>query len=151
MMNPTPHHIGCAVNHLEGSCATYAGALGLKRRTRSFDIISQHVRVCFVELGKCFYLELITPLNAKAKMSSFLRLGFYHLCFLVDDLSMARERLIAQRFFALSEFESEAFAGSLCQFFLSPQGHLIELAQMLAEDFDDFFCANLENDPQLGS
>lgn len=147
IMNPTPHHIGCAVNQLEASCDTYACALGLKRRTCSFDIASQHVRVCFVELGNRFYLELITPLNDKAKLSSFLGIGFYHLGFLVDDLSAVRERLKAQRFFALPAFESEAFAGSPCQFFLSPQGHLIELAQMSAEDFDDFFCANLGGDP----
>jgi hypothetical protein len=146
-MNLTPHHIGCAVNQLESSCETYTSALDLKRRTCAFNIASQHVRVCFVELGNRFYLELITPLNDKAKLSSFLRIGFYHLCFLVDDLSAARERLKAQRFCALPVFESEAFAGNLCQFFLSPQEHLIELAQMSAKDFDDFFCANLGGDP----
>lgn len=146
-MNATPHHIGCAVNQLEESCATYAGAFGLKRRTRSFDIASQHVRVCFVELGNCFYLELITPLNDKAKLASFLRIGFYHLCFLVDDLDAAREHLKAQRFLALPAFESEAFAGGLCQFFLSSQKHLIELAQMSTNDFGKFFCANLGSEP----
>lgn len=146
MLNATPHHIGCAVNQLEDSCATYADALGLKRRTRSFDIASQHVRVCFVELANCFYLELITPLNDKARLGSFLRTGFYHLCFLVDDLDAAREHIGSQRFFALPAFESEAFAGGLCQFFLSPQGHLIELAQMSTKDFGDFFCANLEGE-----
>jgi catechol 2,3-dioxygenase-like lactoylglutathione lyase family enzyme len=147
-MNATPHHIGCAVNQLEDSCATYANALGLRRRTRSFDVASQHVRVCFVDLGNRFYLELITPLNNRANLSSFLRSGFYHLCFLVDDLDSARTRLKARRFSALPAFESEAFAGGLCQFFLSPQRHLIELAQMSTEDFDKFFCANLSGEPE---
>jgi catechol 2,3-dioxygenase-like lactoylglutathione lyase family enzyme len=148
-MNAIPHHIGCAVNQLEDSCATYAFALGLRRRTRSFDVASQHVRVCFVELGNRFYLELITPLNNRANLSSFLRSGFYHLCFLVDDLDAARRQLKAQRFSALPAFESEAFAGGLCQFFLSPQQHLIELAQMSTEDFDKFFCANLSGEPEI--
>jgi catechol 2,3-dioxygenase-like lactoylglutathione lyase family enzyme len=143
MMNTTPHHIGCAVNQLEDVSATYAGALGLKRRTRSLDVLSQQVRVCFVDLGNGFYLELITPLNDQAKLASFLKIGFYHLCFLVDDLEAARENLTAQRFHALPAFESEAFAGGLCQFFLSPQRHLIELAQMSTEEFGVFFFANL--------
>jgi catechol 2,3-dioxygenase-like lactoylglutathione lyase family enzyme len=142
-MNATPHHIGCAVSQLEDSYATYSDALGLSRRTRSFDIASQHVSVCFVELGKCFYLELVTPLNEKAELAPFLRLGFYHLCFLVEDLEAAREHLKAERFFALPAFESEAFAGGLCQFFLSPQKHLIELAQMSTQGFEEFFRANL--------
>jgi methylmalonyl-CoA/ethylmalonyl-CoA epimerase len=143
IMNATPHHIGCAVNQLENSCATYADAFDLTRRTRSFDITSQHVRICFVELANSFYLELITPLNDKARLASFFRIGFYHLCFLVEDLGAAREHLIAQRFFPLHAFESEAFDGNLCQFFLSPQKHLIELAQMSTPAFGEFFRANL--------
>jgi catechol 2,3-dioxygenase-like lactoylglutathione lyase family enzyme len=142
-MDATPHHIGCAVNQLEDSYATYIGALGLKRRTRSFDVASQHVRVCFVELVDGFYLELITPLDDQAKLTNFLKTGFYHLCFLVDDLDAAREHLKARRFFELPAFESEAFAGGLCQFFVTPQMHLIEMAQMSPDAFADFFCANL--------
>lgn len=142
-MNATPHHIGCAVIQLEDSCTTYADAFGLTRRTRSFDITSQDVRMCFVELANCFYLELISPLSDKARLASFLRIGFYHLCFLVDDLGTAREHLIARRFFPLQPFESEAFAGNLCQFFLSPQKHLIEIAQMSTPAFSEFFQANL--------
>jgi len=146
-VNATPHHVGCAVKDLEDSCATYAMALGLTRRTRAFDVASQHVRVCFVELADGFYLELITALDEKAKLGSVLKVGFYHLCFLVDDLYVAREHLRAQRFYALPAFESEAFAGSLCQFFLSPQAHLIELAQTSTRNFGEFFRANLEARP----
>src|ERR1035437_9528860 len=93
MISMTPHHIGCAVSQIEDSYETYAGALGFGRRTRSFDVTSQHVRVCFADLGNRFYLELIAPLDDKAKLSSFLKVGFYHLCFLVDDLSAARKHL----------------------------------------------------------
>jgi catechol 2,3-dioxygenase-like lactoylglutathione lyase family enzyme len=143
MINATPHHIGCAVKQLEESYATYAGALGLTRRTRAFDVASQRVRVCFVALGERFYLELITPLEGESGLAPFLRVGFYHLCFLVDDLAAAQAHLKARRFFALPVFESEAFAGRRCQFFLSPQKHLIELAEMSAQDFEAFFLANL--------
>ena len=142
-MNATSHHIGCAVNQIEESWATYSGALGLTRRTCSFDVASQNVRVCFIEMGAFFYLELVAPLNDKAKLWPYLRTGFYHICFLSDDLEAACEHLKARQFFAFPSFESEAFAGSLCQFFLSPQSHLIEIAQMPAKDFGDFFRANL--------
>ena len=138
-----PHHVGCAVEQLEDAFATYCGALGLRRRTRPFDVTSQNVRVCFLELAEGFYLELVAPLNAQAQLTSFLDAGFYHLCFLVDDLGAAREHLQAREFFPLPEFASEAFAGAPCQFFMSPQGHLLELAQMRPEDFAQFFRANL--------
>jgi catechol 2,3-dioxygenase-like lactoylglutathione lyase family enzyme len=143
VIDATPHHIGCAVDRLEDARATYAGALGLERQSRSFDIASQHVRVCFVELTDGFYLELIAPLDEKARLAGFFKVGFYHLCFLVDDLGAARAHLIAKRFTELPAFASEAFAGNLCQFFLSPQSHLIELAQMSKKEFADFFSANL--------
>ena len=144
MINAVPHHIGCAVKQLGNNYVTLAGAFSLNRRTRSFDIASQHVRVCFVELLDHFYLELIAPLNDQAKLKRFLEVGFYHLCFLVEDLDEAREHLRAQKFLALPAFESEAFAGSVCQFFVSPQTHLIELAQMSIKDFGEFFRANQE-------
>jgi catechol 2,3-dioxygenase-like lactoylglutathione lyase family enzyme len=146
MITATPHHIGCAVEKLPETCAVYATTFGLTRRTRAFDVASQHVRVCFVELGDGFYLELISPLDGEAKLASFLRTGFYHLCFLVDDLERARDELRARKFGALPPFRSEAFAERPCQFFLSPQRHLIELAQMSTADFGEFFRANLVAD-----
>ena len=107
---------------------------------------SQHVRVCFLELNNGFYLELIAALDDEAKIASFLKVGFYHLCFLVEDLYTARERLRAHHCFPLPEFESEAFSGKLCQFFLSPHNHLIELAEMSSQKFNSFFKDNLTDD-----
>ena len=127
------------------SCATFARSLGSKRRTRAFDISSQQVSVCFVELSDSFYLEFVTPFEGNNKLARFLGVGFYHICFLVDDLKAAEERLRAEQFFALPPFESEGFAGRWCQFFLSPQRHLIELAEISLTDFREFFCANLDN------
>jgi len=101
------------------------------------------VRVCFIELGPCFYLELVAPLEQMTNLASFLQVGFYHLCFLVDDLNAARAHLSTRGFLALSAFQSEAFAGNTCQFFTSPQMHLIELAEMSTNDFAGFFRANL--------
>ena len=42
-------------------------------------------------------------------------------------------------FAGLPTFQSEAFDGNKCQFFLSPQGHRIELAEMERGAFQKFF------------
>lgn len=142
-MQATPHHIGCAVKVLDGCQRIYASAFGLNRRTRSFDVRSQGVRVCFVELVNGFYLELVQPSANAAALDSYLRVGFYHLCFLVDQLELARQQLKFLQFSPLPAFESEAFDRALCQFYVSPQLHLIELVQMSPADFDRFFSSNL--------
>lgn len=144
VLTTKPHHIGCAVANLNACQATYANALGMRRRTRPIDVASQEVRVCFVELADHFYLELVTPLGGNSKLARFLTIGFYHLCFLVDDMDVAKSHLKSQRFLPLQEFRSEAFAGGRCQFFLSPQEQLIELAEMSSKGFDEFFLANLD-------
>lgn len=138
-----PHHVGCAVPDLEDGCDVYASALGLRRRTRAFDITSQGVRVCFLEMRAGFYLELVMPLSENARLSTCMKVGFYHLCMLVQDLETSRKHLKALQFSPLPSFSSEAFAGAPCQFFLNPQRHLIELAQISAAAFEDFFHANL--------
>jgi len=142
----TPHHVGCAVQRLQNGIATYAGALGLTRRSRVFDVTSQNVQVCFLEIHDGFFLELVAPLNEQARLSSFLRSGFYHVCFLVEDLAAAEQRLRSRAFQPFPPFASEAFAGAPCQFFLTPEKHLVELAQLSSTHFRDFFHAHLEID-----
>jgi hypothetical protein len=139
----TPHHVGCAVPDLENSCGVYAAALGLHRRTRAFDVVSQGVRVCFLEMRAGFYLELVMQINEKARLGTCMKVGFYHLCMLVEDLETARQHLKALQFAPLPSFSSEAFAGAPCQFFFNPQRHLIEVAQISTAAFEDFFHANL--------
>jgi catechol 2,3-dioxygenase-like lactoylglutathione lyase family enzyme len=134
-----PHHVGCAVRDLEAAFAAYSGALGLKRRTPPVRVESQRVEVCFLELGPGFFVELISPLAGNSGLDRYLAAGFYHLCFLVPDLEASRARMKANRFVVLPEFESEAFGGKPCQFFLSPQAQLIELCEMESAEFDALF------------
>ncbi len=138
-----PHHTACAVESLEKALTTYADGLMLGRRSRAFDVTSQGVSVCFLEMAGGFYLELVAPHATQTRLAKYLRTGFYHLCFLTDDLAAARAHLKPRRFTALPAFASEAFDGETCQFFLSPELHLIELAQMSSEDFDAFYARNL--------
>jgi catechol 2,3-dioxygenase-like lactoylglutathione lyase family enzyme len=139
----SPHHVGCAVKDIQSSVATYSDVLMLSRRTRNFEVASQGVSVCFLQLHEGFYLELVEPRDAKSKLSNYLKVGFYHLCFLTEDVDAARARLREQGFVALPHFSSEAFSGARCQFFVSAQMHLIELAEMSPTDFQKFFSANL--------
>jgi catechol 2,3-dioxygenase-like lactoylglutathione lyase family enzyme len=97
----TPHHVGCAVRNVEASIRTYAGTLRLKRHTQPIEVRSQRVCVSFLELTEGFYLELVMPLSPEAKLATYMRVGFYHLCFLVDDLENAATALRARQFSAL--------------------------------------------------
>src|SRR5688572_25771379 len=134
MMSMTPHHIGCAVRNLESSCSLYADCFAL-RRTHAFMVESQGVNVVFVELVPHFYLELVSAVSDAARLGPYLNTGFYHLCFLVDHLESARAGLKGRGFSALPSFSSEAFDGAACQFLISPERQLIELAEMSPSRF----------------
>lgn len=139
-----PHHVGCAVRTLEEGFATFADALGPRKRSRAFEVSSQKVRVSFLELRPGFYLELVAPTEGNTNLARYLSSGFYHLSYLVDDLAVASAHLRKSRFVPLPAFESEAFDRHPCQFFVSPRSHLVELCQMSAASFEAFFAAQLE-------
>jgi len=143
-LNATPHHVGCAVAAIDTSYATYGPVLGLTRRTREIEVPDQGVRVCFVELRDGFFLELVAPTREHKKFAPYLKIGFYHLCFLVADLEAEAAKLLTAGFHQMPHFASEAFAGARCQFLMSPDDmHLIELAEMSAHDFQAHFERNL--------
>src|SRR5438445_13024512 len=103
------HHVGCAVRDLEASLRNYGGLLGGGcRRSPIYDVASQAVRVCFVELAPGSYLELISGTSTASPVERYYRAGFYHLCFLVDELDRAVTEL-GSRFRPLPAFASEAF------------------------------------------
>lgn len=134
------HHVGCAVRDLEASLRNYGRVLGGRRRSPVFDVTTQAVRVCFVELGSNVYLELIEGRGPASPIENYTRAGFYHLCFLVDNLAVAIGGL-DRGFLPLPAFASEAFDGKLCQFVVTPESHLIELAEIRPSTFAEFFTA----------
>ena len=136
------HHIGCVVNSIHAGIQTYA-ALGFRRRTRDFEVSSQSVSVCFLELAPSTYLELIQPAAPKSLLNRFMSAGFYHVGFLVNDLDQAAHRLRDSRFAPLPPFASEAFDGNRCQFFVTPERHLIECAEMTPDAFASFFAESV--------
>jgi len=142
----TFHHIGCAVRSIQTSLRLYRQLIGEHRNTRAFEVSAQGVRVCFVELEPGNYLELIEPTAADSPLHRYTRTGFYHLCFLVDDLQEQTASL-ERGFRALPAFASEAFAGHQCQFVVTPESHLIEFAEMTPEAFAAHFSASLAPQP----
>jgi catechol 2,3-dioxygenase-like lactoylglutathione lyase family enzyme len=142
-MTLTPHHVGCAVLDMESGYSTFSHALGLARQTRPIPVESQGVSVAFLELQPDFYLELVAPQPGNSRLTAYLKAGFYHLCFLAEDVAEARRHLKERRFSPLAPFESEAFDGAECQFFVTPQGHLVELAGLTPQRFRSFFASRL--------
>ena len=132
------HHVGCAVKDLDDSTRVYRDQLGFQRVSRIIKVASQNVQVRFLELGTATYLELVQPLAAGSFLDRFLGVGFYHACFLTESLETALGGL-GNEFTRISEFRSEAFAGNRCAFVLTPERHLLELAEMAPEDFQTFF------------
>lgn len=135
------HHIGCAVRDLSRSLETYAATLGRRRCSPVIEVASQATRVCFVELGPGHYLELVEGGGPSSPVERFVKTGFYHLCFLVDDLAATVAGLVARRCHPLRPFESEAFGGHRCQFLMTPDGHLVELAEISPPAFAALFDA----------
>ena len=139
-MDRVLHHVGCAVADLDASLASYAQLLGPRRRSPVYPIASQGVAVCFVELAPGTYLELIAATATPSPIDRYVKTGFYHLCFTVDSLAAALAGL-GPRFRALPAFRSEAFAGHACQFVVTPELHLIELAEITPAEFTATFAA----------
>lgn len=137
------HHVGCAVRDVEAGLRAYRELLGERRRSRVFEVSSQDVGVCFLELAGGGYLEFVEARGSISPLDRFLEVGFYHLCFLVGDRRAALERLERAGFTPLAPFLSEAFDGRTCQFILTPETHLIELVEMTPEAFAAFFARNI--------
>lgn len=140
-MRLTAHHVGCVTTNLVNGLETFYYLLSATRRTRIFDVTSQGARVCFIELVAGFYLELIQPSTKEIHGTKH---GYYHLCYLVENLNSSSTYLRSRSFVPFPTFQSEAFAGCRCQFLLTPQQHLIELAEMSPDDFTKMFDASVQ-------
>ena len=117
-------------------------ALGLVEHTRVFDVTSQEVKVVFLHVAPGVYIELIQGTSPTSPVERYVGAGFYHLCFLVEDLDATVRDLSTRGFSPLRKFASEAFDGNRCRFVVTPENHLIELAEMAPATFAAFFAAS---------
>lgn len=128
------NHVAIAVPNLEAAIATYRDVLGAK--ISEPQALPEHgVTVCFVNLPNT-KIELLEPLGEGSPVTKFVEAnpagGIHHICYEVDDIIAARDRLQAQGARILGNGEPKIGAHGLPVLFLHPKdfcGTLVELEQ----------------------
>jgi len=126
------NHVAIATLDLEKATALYRDTLGAKVSAPVAQ--PEHgVTTVFVELPGS-KVELLSPLGEASPIANFLKRhpegGIHHVCFEVDDIKAARDRLTASGARPLSEIKTGAHGKPVL--FLHPKdfgGVLIELEQ----------------------
>ncbi|MCF8480027.1 MAG: methylmalonyl-CoA epimerase [Rhodospirillum sp.] len=128
------NHVAIAVPDLEAAAAGYRGTLGAKVS----DPVPQPahgVTVVFVELPNS-KIELLHPLGETSPIRAFLDKnpsgGIHHICYEVEDIIAARDKLKAEGKRVLGDGEPKNGAHNKPVLFLHPKdfyGTLVELEQ----------------------
>lgn len=128
------NHVAIVVPDLAAAGAVYRDALGA-RVSRPQPLPAHGVIVVFVELPNT-KIELLEPLGRDSPVRGFLDRnpggGIHHLCYEVDDILTARDRLCAGGARILGDGEPRLGAHDKPVLFLHPKdfcGTLIELEQ----------------------
>ena len=126
------NHVALVVPNLREAAARYADQLGAKIST-PLALREHGVTVVFIELPNT-KIELLEPLGEGSTLSSFLEKnpsgGMHHICFEVDDIFAARDKLKAEGARVLGDGEPKIGAHGKPVLFLHPKdffGTLIEL------------------------
>ena len=129
------NHVAIAVPDLAAASALYRGTLGATV-SEPLDLPEHGVTTVFVMLPNT-KLELLHPLGEGSPIASFLARspagGIHHLCYEVDDIHAARDRLVAEGARVLGDGEPRTGAHGMPVIFLHPKdfcGTLIELEQV---------------------
>jgi methylmalonyl-CoA/ethylmalonyl-CoA epimerase len=128
------NHVAIAVPDLAAATASYRDTLGA--RVGDAQALPEHgVTVVFIDVGNT-KIELLEPLGEDSPIAAFLEKnpsgGMHHVCYEVDDILAARDRLTAADARVLGEGEPRTGAHGKPVLFLHPkdfQGTLIELEQ----------------------
>jgi methylmalonyl-CoA/ethylmalonyl-CoA epimerase len=128
------NHVAIAVPDLAAASALYAKALGAEV-SAPVPQPDHGVSVVFVTLTNS-KIELLEPLGADSPIANFLSRnpggGIHHVCYEVDDILAARDRLKAAGARVLGDGEPKIGAHGKLVLFLHPKdflGTLIELEQ----------------------
>ena len=126
------HHIGVVVPSLTEAIPFYRDTLGYAIG-RQHDVADQRVRIVFATRGQS-RVELLEPTDTQSGIARFLaergRPTMHHLCFEVDDLAAALERLVASGVELVDRAPRRGVDGLVA--FLHPRasgGVLVELLQ----------------------
>jgi len=129
------NHIAIAVPDLVAATATYRDTLGA--RVSQAQALPEHgVTVVFVELPNV-KVELLEPLGEESPIAAFLEKnpsgGMHHICYEVDDIIAARDRLKASGARVLGDGSPKTGAHGKPVLFLHPKdffGTLVELEEV---------------------
>ena len=129
------NHIAIAVPDLAAATAIYRDTLGAE--VSPPQALPEHgVTVVFVELPNT-KVELLEPLGEASPIAAFLEKsptgGMHHICYEVDDILAARDRLMASGARVLGDGHPKIGAHGKPVLFLHPKdflGTLVELEQV---------------------
>ena len=129
------NHVALAVPDLAAAASRYREQLGA--RISEPQALPEHgVTVVFIDLPNA-RIELLQPLGEASPIASFLARhpdgGMHHLCYEVDDIRAARDRLRAKGARILGDGEPKRGAHGNPVLFLHPKdfaGALIELEEV---------------------
>ncbi len=128
------NHVAIAVPDLEAAAAQYRDALGAVVRAPQEEP-AHGVTVVFIDLPNA-KIELLHPLGEASPIRAFLERnpsgGVHHVCYEVEDIRAARDRLRAQGARVLGDGEPKIGAHGKPVLFLHPKdfaGTLVELEE----------------------
>ena len=129
------NHVAIAVKDLAASTALYRDTLGAKV-SEPLPQPAHGVTVVFVELPNT-KVELLEPIGEASPIAKFLERnpdgGIHHICYEVEDIIAARDRLKGQGARVLGDGEPKIGAHGKPVLFLHPKdfnGTLVELEQV---------------------
>ncbi|BCP53702.1 methylmalonyl-CoA epimerase [Kaistia sp. 32K] len=128
------NHVAIAVSDLDAATRVYRDTLGA-RVSEPLRLPEHGVTTVFVELPNT-KIELLEPLGPESPIARFLARnpdgGIHHLCYEVDDIIAARDRLKADGARVLGDGEPKIGAHGRPVLFLHPKdfcGTLVELEE----------------------
>ena len=128
------NHVAIVVPDLDAAAATYRDTLGA-RVSAPLALPEHGVTTVFVELPNT-KIELLEPMGADSPVAKFLERnpdgGIHHICYEVEDILAARDRLKADGARVLGSGEPRIGAHGKPVLFLHPKdfcGTLVELEQ----------------------
>ena len=129
------NHVAIAVPDIAAAAAVYKDALGASV-SEAVPQPDHGVTTVFVELPNT-KIELLEPLGTASPIAAFLERngagGIHHICYEVDDIAAARDRLVAGGARILGDGEPKIGAHGKPILFLHPKdfcGTLVELEQV---------------------
>lgn len=129
------NHVAIAVSDLDSAVATYRDVLGADV-SEKIDLPDHGVTTVFVNLPNT-KIELLLPLGENSPIAKFVEKnpagGVHHLCYEVEDIIAARDKLVADGMRVLGSSEPKTGAHGKPVLFLHPKdfcGVLTEIEQI---------------------